>query len=102
MSRPTCSQIFIRTNGDITATELVGDMLVGSIISTDGDVELHSPSRILDADGRPTIDVAGSEHHDVRRRGGSSAASVGIGRSRRDFLEVDTATATRPAPPTAS
>jgi hypothetical protein len=53
------SQIFIRTNGDITVTELVGDMLVGHIHSTNGDVELHSPMRIMHADGRPTIDVTG-------------------------------------------
>jgi hypothetical protein len=52
-------QIFLTTNGDITATELIGDMLVGHIHSTAGDVTLISGRRILDADGLPTIDVTG-------------------------------------------
>jgi hypothetical protein len=52
-------QIFLTTNGNITATELVGDMLVGHIHSTAGDVTLVSGRRILDADGLPTIDVTG-------------------------------------------
>src|SRR5206468_972922 len=41
-------QIFLTSNGDITATALVGDMLVGHIHSTAGDVTLFSPRRILD------------------------------------------------------
>jgi hypothetical protein len=52
-------QIFLTTNGNITATELVGDMLVGHIHSTEGNVTLVSGRRILDADGLPTIDVTG-------------------------------------------
>ena len=96
MTRPV-SQIFIRTNGNIVATELVGDMLVGSIISTQGDVTLHSPVRILDADGRPTIDVAG---HNITMYAGEAGGLGGIGEPVADlvsvtlrggFLEVDTA-----------
>src|SRR5262249_50129693 len=49
-------QIFLTTNGNITATELKGDMLVGHIHSTLGNVILSSPQKILDADGLPTVD----------------------------------------------
>jgi len=52
-------QIFLTTNGNIEATELIGDMLVGHIHSTDGDVTLKSPRKILDADSAPMIDVTG-------------------------------------------
>src|SRR6185436_14137380 len=52
-------QIFLTTNGDISATELAGDMLVGHIHSTGGDVTLSSPERILDAGGTRTIDITG-------------------------------------------
>ena len=38
-------QIFLTTNGNITATELIGDMLVGHIHSTAGDVSLFSGAR---------------------------------------------------------
>jgi len=52
-------QIFLVTDGDITNTELIGDMLVGHIESTAHDVTLNSPARILDSDRTPTIDVGG-------------------------------------------
>ncbi|MDQ0612685.1 hypothetical protein QF046_000326 [Microbacterium sp. W4I4] len=81
------AQIFIRTDGDITATELVGDMLVGHIHSTNGDVELHSPMRILDADGRSTIDVTGV---DITMYAGEAGGVGGIG-TPTDWLEIDTA-----------
>jgi hypothetical protein len=81
------AQIFIRTNGDITATELVGDMLVGHIHSTNGDVELHSPMRILDADSRPTIDVTGV---DITMYAGEDGGIGGIGLPT-DWLEINTA-----------
>ena len=74
------AQIFIRTNGDIVATELVGDMLVGSIVSTDGDVTLRSPRRILDADSRPTIDVAG-RNLTLRANVDAPSGLGGIGRA---------------------
>src|SRR4029079_742607 len=53
------AQIFLFTNGNITDTELNGDLLAGHIESTAGDVPLNSPARILDADRQPTIDVGG-------------------------------------------
>ena len=52
-------QTFIRTNGDIVETELIGDLLAGHIHSTANDVTLFSPQRILDANRQPTIDVTG-------------------------------------------
>ena len=52
-------QIFVRSNGNITLTEAFGDMLVGHVHSTAGDVTLTSPVRILDANRMPTIDVTG-------------------------------------------
>src|SRR5439155_4688069 len=54
-------QVFIRTNGNIVDTELAdgGDLLVGHIHSTQGNVTLSSPIRILDANRMPTIDVTG-------------------------------------------
>jgi hypothetical protein len=50
-------QIWLTTNGNILAQELSGDMLVGHIHSTAGDVTLWSGGRILDADGTATVDV---------------------------------------------
>ena len=75
------AQIFLLTNGDITATELDHDMLVGSIHSTEGDVTLYSPRRIIDSDAQDTIDVAGNNitmHSGLldRRPGQARAASA--------------------------
>ena len=81
------SQIFLRTNGNITATEIEGDMLVGHIHSTNGDVILHSPRRILDADGRPTIDVTGVN---ITMYAGEGGALGGIGVPS-NWLEINTA-----------
>ena len=53
------AQILVTTNGDITITELAGDLLAGHIHSTNADVTLTSPEAILDADGQPTVDVTG-------------------------------------------
>ncbi len=50
-------KIDLATNGDITVTEQIGNMLVGHIHSTTGDVTLTAPARILDADGVSGIDV---------------------------------------------
>ncbi|MEE4314510.1 MAG: Calx-beta domain-containing protein [Desulfofustis sp.] len=52
-------QIFLTTNGFIEADELIGDMLVGHVHSTENNVTLNSGSRILDADSQPTVDVSG-------------------------------------------
>ena len=79
-------QISIRTNGDITDTEMAGDMLVGSIISTDGDVTLNAPLAILDADGLPTIDVAG---RNITMNSAQDNGAGGIGKPD-NFLEIDT------------
>ncbi len=81
------SQIFLRTNGNITATEIEGDMLVGHIHSTNGDVILHSPRRILDADGRPTIDVTGVN---ITMYAGEGGVLGGIGVPS-NWLEINTA-----------
>jgi hypothetical protein len=78
-------QIFLTTNGDITATELVGDMLVGHIHSTGGDVTLFAPIRILDADGQPTIDVTGD---DITMTAGTDGGQGGVG-TPTDFLEIN-------------
>ena len=80
------AQIFLLTNGDITATELVGDMLVGSIHSTQGDVTLYSPGRIVDSDAVDTIDVAGDN---ITMTAGLATAEGGIGNPT-NFLEIDT------------
>ncbi|MGK2853884.1 MAG: hypothetical protein ACSLE3_07225, partial [Microbacteriaceae bacterium] len=79
-------QLFLFTNGNITATELVGDMLVGHIHSSNGDVTLYSPMRILDADGQPTIDVTGIN---ITLHAGLAGGIGGIGLST-DFLEINT------------
>jgi hypothetical protein len=52
-------QIFLTTNGFIQAQELLGDMLVGHIHSTDNDVTLWSGAQILDANGTASVDVTG-------------------------------------------
>ncbi|MEQ1826278.1 MAG: hypothetical protein ABL921_10035, partial [Pirellula sp.] len=52
-------QIFLTTNGDINVIELNGDLQVGHIHSTGGNVTLVSGRKILDADGNPSIDVTG-------------------------------------------
>ena len=80
-------QIFLHTNGDITATELDGDMWVGSIESTNGNVTLTSPRRILDADSRDTIDVGGDN---ITMTAGTALGLGGIGLPT-DFLEINTA-----------
>jgi hypothetical protein len=78
-------QIFLTTNGDISATELAGSMLVGHIHSTAGDVTLFSPIRILDADGQPTIDVTGD---DIPMAAGTAGGVGGVGEAN-DFLEIN-------------
>ena len=52
-------QLFVTTDGSIVVNELLGDMLVGHVHSTDDDVTLNSAARILDADGMVTVDVTG-------------------------------------------
>jgi len=78
-------QIFLTTNGDITATELAGSMLVGHIHSTAGDVTLTSPLRILDANEAPTIDVTGD---DITMTAGTDGGQGGVGETN-DFLEIN-------------
>ena len=70
------SQTFIRTNGDITQTELAGDLLAGHIHSTAGDVTLNSPMRILDANRQPTIDVTAES---ITMNAGLAGGIGGIG-----------------------
>ena len=85
-------QIFLTTNGDITATELVGDMLVGHVQSTGGDVTLSSARKILDADGLPSIDVTGENitlSSGVPTSDTPSPSSGGIGEAN-DYLEINT------------
>src|SRR3712207_648255 len=83
--RRRTSPIFLTTDGNITATELVGDMLVGHVHSTAGDVTLTSPMRILDADGQPSIDVTGD---DITMTAGSPGNQGGVGLAG-DFLEIN-------------
>jgi hypothetical protein len=77
--------IFLTTNGDIMAAELAGDMLVGHIHSTAGDVTLSSPRRILDADSSSTIDVTAD---DITMTAGTGGAQGGIGLPT-DYLEIN-------------
>src|SRR5205823_424337 len=79
------AQIFLRTNGDVDATELAGDMLVGSIESTQHDVTLHSPRRIIDANGQTGIDVTGVN---ITMTAGTAGVQGGIG-TPADFLEIN-------------
>ncbi len=79
-------QVFLSTNGNITATELVGDFHVGHVHSSNGDVTLYSPMRFLDADGLPTIDITGVN---ITLFAGTLGGIGGIGLST-DFLEIDT------------
>ncbi|MEI6160077.1 MAG: hypothetical protein WCP77_09610, partial [Roseococcus sp.] len=84
-------QIFLTTNGNISATELAGDMLVGHVHSTGGDVTLRAALRILDADATPSIDVTGN---DIALYSGIGSNKIpgtigGIGKPR-DFLEINT------------
>jgi Calx-beta domain/RTX calcium-binding nonapeptide repeat (4 copies) len=69
-------QIWIRTNGNVIDTEIVGDLLAGHVHSTNGDVTLNSPIRILDADRRPTIDVTGEN---ITMNSGLAGGVGGIG-----------------------
>jgi hypothetical protein len=84
-SEDDIEQIFLTTNGNITATEITGDMQVGHIHSTAGDVTLFSPEKILDADGQPTIDVTGD---DITMTAGTGLVFGGIGLTN-NFLEIN-------------
>ena len=91
-------QIFLTTNGFIEADELIGDMLIGHIHSTENNVTLNSGARILDADGTPTVDVSGVNitlNSGVVTGGGpseplgtASPTIGGIGQFN-DFLEIN-------------
>jgi len=70
------AQIFLFTNGNVTDTELNGDLLAGHIESTAADVTLFSPVRILDADRTPTIDVTGVN---ITMTAGTAGGVGGIG-----------------------
>ncbi|MEO0465131.1 MAG: hypothetical protein AAF216_01205 [Pseudomonadota bacterium] len=82
-------QIFLTTDGDITATEVSGSMLVGHIHSTQGDVTLFSPRYITDADGAVTVDVTGNN---ITMTSGTDNVGGGVGGigARTDFLEINT------------
>ncbi|HEX5591393.1 MAG TPA: Calx-beta domain-containing protein [Candidatus Limnocylindrales bacterium] len=69
-------QLFLFTNGSITATELNGDMPVGHVESTGDDVTLTSPKRIVDSDAQVTIDVAGAN---ITMTAGTAGDVGGIG-----------------------
>jgi hypothetical protein len=84
-------QIFLTTNGSIVADELIGDMLVGHIHSTEDDVTLNSGSRILDADSAMTVDVSG-ENITLNSgvvTGETPAPSIGGIGQFDDFLEIN-------------
>jgi len=84
-------QIFVTTNGNIEIEELIGDMPVGHVHSVAGDVTLRSGARIVDADGRVTVDVQGEN---ITLRSGVPTGETptpevgGIG-SAADFLEIN-------------
>ncbi|MEO0829947.1 MAG: hypothetical protein AAFY03_05750, partial [Pseudomonadota bacterium] len=84
-SNDASEQIFLTTNGDITATELVGDMQVGHIHSTAGDVTLNAPEQITDANSAATIDVT-AENITMTTGLGESIGGIG---ARDDFLEIN-------------
>ncbi len=88
------AQTFLRTNGFIWNTELFGDLLAGHINSTDDDVTLFSPVRIVDADSRPTIDVSGEN---ITMTAGTLGGLGGIGE--RDTSSRSTSTPCRTIPP---
>ncbi|MBI1395302.1 MAG: LEPR-XLL domain-containing protein, partial [Betaproteobacteria bacterium] len=75
--------IDVYTNGDIVLTEVDGDMRVGSIVSTIGDVTLTAAAGIVDALGDPQADVTGN-HVTL------TASAGGIGSFFND-LEIDSA-----------
>ncbi len=77
-------QIFLRTNGNITDTELVGSLLAGSIDSTNGDVTLLSPNAILDANGQTSVDVQG---RNINMTAGTGGVIGGVG-APGNFLEI--------------
>ncbi|MCU0918723.1 MAG: hypothetical protein MUF16_00045, partial [Burkholderiaceae bacterium] len=83
----TTPQINLATNGSITVTETVGDLLAGHVHSTGGDVTLFSPLRILDADGGATIEVTGAN---ITMIAGTAGVQGGIGLAG-DFLEINVA-----------
>ena len=87
----TVPMVVLTTNGNIKVTEQKGDLLIGHIHSTTGDVELVAAGRILDADSLPSIDVTGAN---ITMTSGAVTPDTpapslgGIGRST-DFLEVN-------------
>lgn len=75
-------QIFLTTNGNIVANEIAGDMLVGHVHSTAGNVTLSTVSgSVLDALGDTVSDVDGRSI-DIDANGGSIGTSS-------DDLEID-------------
>ncbi|MBL8482242.1 MAG: hypothetical protein JNJ60_08610, partial [Rhodocyclaceae bacterium] len=87
-------QIWLTTNGYITATELAGDMLVGHINSTGADVTLYAGGRIIDADtdvgAAATVDVSGVNIYLYSgvNVGETPQTAGGIG-APNDFLEIN-------------
>ena len=79
------SQIDVLSNGGIYVDEPGGDMYVGHVHSTGGDVYLRTPRRVLDADGDTTADVTGRNITAVVGTGGSQG---GFGTTA-DFVEID-------------
>lgn len=92
--------IDVITNGDITLTEVTGDLRVGRIASIGRDVNLHSPRRILDAlsGTQNTGDQGVGVEADVTGRNitmtagdngiGGQEGTGGIG-TRSNFLEIN-------------
>ena len=86
-------KVDVFTNGPIVVTEANGDLRVGAIVSTGGNVTLTSPARILDAesgtgvlgtDPTPT-DVSGVN---ITMTAGTGTEFGGIG-LKANFLEID-------------
>jgi hypothetical protein len=78
-------QIFLFTNGFIVNQELAGDLLAGHIESTEDNVILFSPKRILDADSQVTIDVTAVT---IVMYAGTELGVGGIGLPT-DYLEIN-------------
>jgi len=82
---PDVAQVYFATNGSITVTETIGDLNVGEISSSNGDVELTSPNAITDGNSEPTTDVIGQN---ITMTAGTAGVAGGVG-SAADFLEID-------------
>ncbi|MCW5625825.1 MAG: hypothetical protein KIT73_14025, partial [Burkholderiales bacterium] len=75
--------VSVHTSGDVTITELLGDLRVGAIVSTQRDVTLTAPASIVDVHGDAQADVSG-RRVTLRAQGGSIGSHL-------NDVEIDSA-----------